>query len=219
MSVSADAKALAAFDQRIREEHRVSVIAGFDEAGRGPLCGPVACAGCILPAGFTHPLIDDSKRLTPKRREQAEAAIKAAALAWSVTFVQPEEIDRINIYEASRVGMERCLKELQAQLKVDFVITDYMKLHTDLPILAIAKGDATSQCVAAASILAKTARDRELMRMDALYPEYGFAKHKGYPTRAHLAALQTYGLIPGYYRLSYAPVAKVLATKGYREER
>ena len=153
-----------------------------------------------------------------KKRAIAESEIKKAAIAWAVEFVFPEEIDRINIYEASKVGMERCLKRILEQVKVEYIITDFMKLDTDIPMLAILKGDATSQCVAAASILAKTARDEYMDEVAKQYPEYGFAKHKGYPTKLHMEMIRKFGLIPGFYRLSYRPVQEVLKERGYRKE-
>ena len=216
MSAREDSKRLKEFDESIRVREGVEVIAGFDEAGRGPLCGPVVAAGCILPRGFSCPFIDDSKKLTPKSRKKAEEAIKEGAIAYAIEFVYPEEIDRINILEASRVGMERCLEKLLEKIKVEFLITDYMKLHTDIPTLSIPKGDATSQCVAAASILAKTARDEYMEKIALEYPEYGFEKHKGYPTKAHIEALEKYGVIEGLYRLTYGPVRKILKDTGLR---
>lgn len=204
---------LLRFDDELRRSREIDVIAGFDEAGRGPLCGPVAAGGVILPAGFVCPLIDDSKKLTAKQREAAEIEIKEHALAWWVELVPPETIDRIDILEASRLGMEICLRHLQERADVQLAVTDYMKLHTDIPVLAIPHGDATSLSVAAASILAKTARDRYMDQLDARYPEYGFAKHKGYPTRAHLEVLEKLGPIPGIYRMSYRPVQRILAER------
>lgn len=211
-----DRHSLELFDEDIRQKNNVVVIAGFDEAGRGPLCGPVSCAGCVLPRDYYFPYIDDSKKLTAKEREKAFEEIKSVALAYSVQFVTPKEIDEINILEASRLGMERCLKEIQKQLNVDYIITDYMKLHTDIPVLAIPKGDATSQCVAAASILAKVTRDKYMEELDKQYPEYLFSKHKGYPTKAHMEALMKYGIIKGLYRECYRPVQEVLKVKGYK---
>lgn len=214
-----DRHELEKFDETIRQKNNVVIIAGFDEAGRGPLCGPVACGGCILPRDYYFPYIDDSKKLTPKERDKAFDEIKKVALAYSVNLISPKDIDSINILEASRLGMEKCLSEIQKKMKIDFIITDYMKLHTDLPVLAIPKGDATSQAVAAASILAKVTRDRYMEEMDKVYPQYGFAKHKGYPTKSHLEALRKYGVIKDFYRESYKPVQKILQEVGYAKNK
>lgn len=201
---------LKEFDDEVKRKYQVSLIAGFDEAGRGPLCGPVSCAGVVLPNDFYCPLIDDSKKLTAKEREKASLIIKEKALAYSITFIYPEEIDEINILNASRKGMELCLEEIIKKVKVEFCITDYMKLNTSIPILDIAKGDATSEVVAAASILAKTARDAYMDELDKEYPQYQFSKHKGYPTKLHLELLEKYGIIKGIYRTSYKPVIKII---------
>lgn len=210
-----DRTELAHFDEEQEVQHHALALAGFDEAGRGPLCGPVAAGGVVLPVDFFCPLIDDSKKLSAAGRTAAEFAIKKQARAWAVSFVAPADIDHINILEASRLGMENCLGALCRKTSVDFIITDYMKLHTPIPVLAIPHGDATSETVAAASILAKTARDRYMVELAARYPEYGFERHKGYPTRSHLEVLARLGLIRGLYRLSYAPVRRILAERGY----
>jgi len=205
-----DRTKLKEFDDNVKEKYKVNIIAGFDEAGRGPLCGPVSCAGVILPSSFYSPLIDDSKKLSAKEREEAAKIIKENCIAYSIHFIYPEEIDEINILNASRKGMELCLEDLQKKIKVEFCITDYMKLHTNIPVLDIAKGDATSESVAAASILAKTARDQYMDELNEKYPEYQFNKHKGYPTKLHLEILDEYGIIEGVYRKTYKPVIKIL---------
>ncbi len=210
-----DRTRLSQFDARELKGHHGIFLAGFDEAGRGPLCGPVVAGGVVLKDDFYCPYIDDSKKLTAKEREKAEAIIKARSLAWAVSLISPADIDRINILESSRLGMENCLGELLKKVKVDFIITDYMELHTTIPVLAIPHGDGTSEAVAAASILAKTSRDRYMEKLSAIYPEYGFDKHKGYPTKAHMEALLRYGVIRGLYRMSYAPVKRALALTGY----
>ena len=212
-----DRHSLEQFDEDIRIKNNVVNIAGFDEAGRGPLCGPVACGGGVLPRDYYFPFIDDSKKLTPKEREKAFEEIKRVALAYSVQLISPEKIDEINILEASRLGMELCLEDIKKQLNVDYIVTDYMKLHTDIPVLAISKGDATSQCVAAASILAKVTRDHYMEELDKQYPEYLFKKHKGYPTKAHMEVLMSNGVIKGLYRESYKPVQLALEKKGYHQ--
>ncbi|NOT17271.1 MAG: ribonuclease HII [Sulfuriferula sp.] len=183
------------------------LICGVDEAGRGPLAGAVYAAAVILnPA---HPIagLNDSKKLTAKRRDALEIAIKQHALAYAVSFASAAEIDEINILQASLLAMRRAIDMLA--IVPDEVLVD--GLHCPkimLPSRAIVQGDALELCISAASILAKTARDRELMRLHILYPQYGFDKHKGYPTAAHRAALIEYGITPEH-RLSYAPVKKV----------
>lgn len=209
---------LKEYDAALRKDRGLKILAGFDEAGRGPLCGPVACAGCILPDDFSCEYVDDSKKLTKNEREKAAVLIKEKALAYAVAFVSPATIDKIDILEASRLGMEICLERLRQKIGVDLCVTDYMDLRTDLPVLKLAHGDATSQCVAAASVLAKTSRDAFMAEADRIYPGYGFARHEGYPTKAHLAYLAEKGLIPGFYRLTYRPVRKIAETKGENAE-
>jgi ribonuclease HII len=184
------------------------LICGVDEAGRGPLAGAVYAAAVILnPA---HPIagLNDSKKLTAKRRDALEIEIKHHALAYAVSFASAAEIDEINILQASLLAMRRAIEMLT--IVPDEVLVD--GLHCPkimLPSRAIVQGDALEPCISAASILAKTARDRELMRLHILYPQYGFDKHKGYPTATHRAALIEYGITPEH-RLSYAPVKKVV---------
>lgn len=200
------------FDQKQREENKVTFLAGFDEAGRGPLAGPVSCAGVILPPDYHNDKINDSKKLTDKERRKLFLEIKEAAIAYEVRLIPTEVIDDINILEADRKGMEECLFSLLQRHSVDYLITDYMKLHTDIPTLSIPKGDATSLSVAAASILAKVTRDDYMIELDRKYPEYQFAKNKGYGTKAHLEALKQYGYIKGVHRLSFEPI-KSMASK------
>ena len=180
-------------------------IAGTDEAGRGCLLGPVFAAAVILPKGFTCDLINDSKKLTEKQREKAFDIIVENAVAYGIAYINPEEIDKINILEASRKAM--CLALKQINHKIDLIITDYMKLpNQDCEVIDLAHGDALSQNIAAASILAKVSRDRECKKLDKLYPNYNIAKNKGYGTKDHLEALEKYGPIEGLHRFSYGPV-------------
>lgn len=213
-----DRTLLKQFDDEVKAKNHCQILAGFDEAGRGPLCGPVVAAGVVLPGDFYCPYIDDSKKLTPKEREKASLIIKEKALAYAICFISPSEIDQINILEASRKGMENCLKELEKKIKVEYCITDYMKLSTSLPVLAIAKGDATSESVAAASILAKTARDSYMVEMGEKFPEYEFEKHKGYPTKHHLELLNQYGVIKSFYRMTYKPVSIAVRKSGFNKK-
>lgn len=189
-------------------------IAGFDEAGRGPLCGPVTAAGVILPPDFDNPLINDSKKLTDKQRRMLFEIIKEKAVFYHVSVISSQTIDQINILEASRLGMQEALNEMTILgYKLNYVLTDYMKLQTGEILLASLKhGDASSLSIAAASILAKVTRDDIMIELDKKYPQYGLAKHKGYPTKAHLSAIEKYGIEKSIYRLTYAPVQKVLSS-------
>lgn len=184
-------------------------IAGTDEAGRGPLCGPVVAAAVILPEDFELPGLTDSKQLSEKKREAFYPIIMEKALSVGVSIIEAEEIDRINILEASRKGMIEAISKLS--VKPDFVLTDAMNIHTPNH-LAIIKGDAKSLTIAAASVVAKVTRDHIMMEYDKKYPEYGFASHKGYPTKSHLANLEKYGILD-IYRRTYKPVSKILERK------
>ena len=176
------------------------LIVGCDEAGRGPLCGPVVCASCILPPDYQNEMINDSKKLTDKKRKILFEEIKKVAIAYSIIAISPEEIDKINIYEASRKGMTEAIKTMS--VKPDYIITDCMPLleFKDTPVEAIVKGDAKAMCVAAASILAKVTRDRICIELDKKYPEYGFEHHKGYGTKEHTDAILKYGVLPIHRR-------------------
>ncbi len=184
------------------------LIAGCDEAGRGPLAGPVFCAAVILNPDDMIEGLNDSKQLTEKMREKLYTEIKSRALAYKIVSISNEEIDRINILEASRKGMEEAVKGLS--ITPNFILTDYMDLyHTDIPYLKLAHGDALSATIAAASILAKVERDRFMLELDKKYPEYGFKDHKGYPTKSHIEAIKKYG-ITEFHRKSYKPVKELL---------
>lgn len=184
-------------------------IAGCDEAGRGPLFGPVVAASVILPHDFVLEGLNDSKKLSEKKREKYYPIIMAKALAVSVSVVEADEIDKINIYEASRQGMLRATNSLK--VKPDYIITDAMPLDgfTSVPHEAIIKGDAKSITIAAASVIAKVTRDRIMYEIDKVHPEYEFKKHKGYPTKKHLELIEKYGIIDGYRR-TYGPVKKYI---------
>lgn len=183
-------------------------IAGCDEAGRGPLAGPVVAAAVIMPSDFQNEEVNDSKKLTDKKRRKLFEIIKENAIAYAVAIIDADTIDKINIYEASRLGMETALRNLNH--KYDMVLTDYMPLlHEQVNVEAIAKGDAKSFNIACASILAKVTRDDLMIELDKKYPEYGFKKHKGYGTKQHLEALEKYGAIPHIHRQTYAPVSNL----------
>lgn len=181
------------------------LIAGVDEAGRGPLAGPVTAAAVILSPDQPITGLDDSKKLSEKKRLALAEQIRRHALAWSVVHVEPGEIDSLNILWATMTAMRRAVLALQAQ--PDEVLIDGNRVPEGLPCdgRAIIGGDALEVCISAASILAKTERDLRMLSLHADYPEYGFAGHKGYPTAAHLAALQRLGPTPSH-RMSFAPV-------------
>lgn len=182
----------------------IKYIAGCDEAGRGCLLGPVVAGAVILPKNFKCDLINDSKQLTEKQREEAYQIIKENAIAWAVAEVSSEEIDQINILNASRKAMVMALDKLNHQ--IDMILTDAVKMQTELPFEAIIHGDAKAMCIAAASIMAKVTRDHICYELDKKYPDYQIAKHKGYGTKLHMELLKKYGPIKGLYRFSYAPV-------------
>lgn len=181
-----------------------SRILGVDEAGRGPMAGPLVVGGVIFPEDFYDERINDSKKLTEKKREALYDIIIENALAYQIEVLSVEEVDTLNVYEASRTGMKRIVESLEP----DFTLSDAMPLG-DIPHLSIIKGDAKSLSIGAASILAKVTRDRIMKEYGKQYPEYGFEKHKGYVTKAHKETLEKYGVTP-IHRKSFAPVQKVL---------
>ncbi len=178
------------------------IEAGCDEAGRGCLAGSVFAAAVILPPDFYHPLLNDSKQMTERRRNELRTIIEREALAWSVQEVTAERIDKINILNASIEGMNLAIKALS--IKPEYIIIDGNRFHTDLatPWKTIVKGDGKYANIAAASVLAKTHRDEYMMRLAEEYPMYGWAKNKGYPTREHRLAIREHGMTP-YHRLSF----------------
>lgn len=188
-------------------EKGITLIAGVDEVGRGPLIGPVVAAAVILPKGFYHPGIKDSKKLSEKKREELYKVITENALSIGVGTVSEEVIDEINIYEATKTAMKEAINSLT--IPPEHVLIDAMKLDLKMPSTSIIKGDALSESIAAASIIAKVTRDRLLMKMDEEYPMYDLKNNKGYGTKKHLEALEKYGACK-YHRKSYSPVTKVL---------
>ena len=183
-------------------------IVGTDQAGRGPLYGPVVAGAVVLPHDFKLAGLNDSKKLTEKKREEFYDYIINHAI-WGVGVVSALEIDEINIYQASKKAMMLAVEEVRKKISVDYVLTDAMPLEMDIPSMAIIKGDAQSMSIAAASVIAKVTRDHMMLEVDKKYPEYGFKNHKGYPTKKHLEALKQYGLIDGY-RLTYGPVKEMI---------
>jgi len=194
-------------------------VCGLDEVGRGPLAGPVVAAAVVLPrrgdADFEETQrrltgLTDSKLLSERQRERFYAIIPEVARAWAIAELPPEEIDRLNILRASQEAMKRALAKVRRKLKPDVLLVDG---HLVLPGLrvpqdAVVKGDSRSMSIAAASVMAKVHRDREMDRLHVEFPEYGFDRHKGYPTREHLEALEAHGLTP-HHRLSFGPCARL----------
>lgn len=174
--------------------------AGCDEAGRGCLCGPVSCAAVILPPDFECPELNDSKKLTEKKRARLRPYIEENALAWAVVMVEAEEIDRINILAASITGMQRALDKLTVRPQHILVDGNRFRPYGEIPYTTVVKGDATYMSIAAASILAKTHRDELMERLAIQYPGYGWEVNKGYPTKAHRAAIATLGPTPLHRR-------------------
>ena len=190
-------------EQYIKEGY--CLIVGCDEAGRGCLLGPVFAAAVILPIDYHSPLINDSKKLTAKQREKAFEEITKNAIAYAISSVDPDIIDEVNILNASRMAMQQAIAKLNHDF--DIILTDCMKMKGyDVPVIDLIHGDALSQTIAAASILAKVSRDRWCEEIDEKYPVYNIKKNKGYGTKDHLAALKEYGPVKHLHRFSYAPV-------------
>ena len=181
--------------------------AGCDEAGRGPLAGPVYAAAVILPKGFFHPLLNDSKQMTEKARDALREVIEREAVAWAVEAVSPEEIDEINILNASIAGMQRAVNKLG--VRPEFLLIDGNRFKpfgafTRDKYRTVVHGDATYAPIAAASVLAKTHRDEFMRKIAAEYPQYGWERNFGYPTKEHIQAIKTYGYTP-WHRRSFHP--------------
>lgn len=188
-------------------ENSINFIAGVDEVGRGPLNGPVVSACVVLPKGYHKDGIIDSKKLSEKKRNELFDIIKRDALGIGVGIVYADEIDELNIYEATKKSMKLAINNCNS--KIEHVLIDAMKLDLDIPSTSIIKGDAKSISIAAASIIAKVTRDTMMYELDKKYPMYGYKNHKGYPTKKHIEAINKYGLIEGY-RKTYGPVKDYL---------
>ncbi len=197
------------YEERLYQQG-ITYIAGVDEAGRGPLAGPVVAAAVILQKGVKLKYVNDSKQLTEKQREKALAEIKKHAVSISIAISSVEEIDRINIYRATREAMYSAIEKLS--IKPEYVLIDAMPMELDIPTESIIKGDALSISIAAASIVAKTTRDQYMIEMDKLFPEYEFKKHKGYGTKEHMEKIMTYGPTP-IHRKTYEPIKSILKKK------
>lgn len=193
-------------------EKNYKYIGGVDEVGRGPLNGPVVACCCVLPKNFILEGLNDSKKLSEKKRELFFDYIKEHAIAYGIGIIGPEVIDKVNIYEATKLAMYDAIKQVREKINLEYVLIDAMPLELDIPTQSIIKGDSKSISIAAASVLAKVTRDRMMYELDKKYPQYGYAKHKGYPTKKHIEAIEKYGLVDGY-RKSYGPVKKILERK------
>ena len=176
------------------------LVMGIDEAGRGPLCGPLVVACCVLPIGYENDVINDSKKLSEKKRELLFEQIKKDALFYDVKIVSPKEIDELNIYAATKKAMT----SLALEKDVEYVLTDAMPIEDNPKVIPIIKGDGKSISIASASIIAKVTRDRIMYELDKQYPEYEYRKHKGYPTKRHIELMEEYGIFD-IYRMSYKP--------------
>lgn len=186
-------------------EKGIKYIGGVDEVGRGPLIGPVVTACVVLPKDFVLEGLTDSKKLSEKKRNTYYEYIKEHAIACEVGMCSPEEIDEFNIYKATQIAMKRAIDKVREKIKLEHVLIDAMPLDLDIDSTSIIKGDAKSISIAAASVIAKVTRDNMMYELDKKYPMYGFASHKGYPTKKHIEAINKYGLIDGY-RKTYSPV-------------
>lgn len=182
-------------------------IAGVDEVGRGPLAGPVVAAAVILPQTFYLPGINDSKKLSEAMREEYFKVIKKEALAVGIGIISAEIIDKVNIYEATKLAMLKAITELE--MKPDHLLVDAMTLPINIPQTSIVKGDSSSISIAASSIIAKVTRDRLMKKWSDTYPQYGFEKHMGYGTNYHLEAIKKYGVVE-IHRKTFAPVKEAL---------
>ena len=190
----------------------IELIAGTDEVGRGPLVGPVVAAAVILPKNYKLEGLNDSKKLTEKKRDKFFEIINKEAISVGIGIVDAKTIDEINILEASRLAMKLAIDNLD--VKPEYILTDAMKLdNQSIPYTDIIHGDSKSLSIAAASVIAKVTRDKMMYDLDKEYPMYGFAKHKGYPTKLHLECLKKYGVLDNY-RFTYKPVKDIINSKG-----
>ena len=196
-------------------EEGITLIAGVDEVGRGPLVGPVVVAAVILPKGYYNEYIKDSKKLSEKKRNELFDIIMRDAISVSIGIKDNKVIDKENIYQATKLAMYDAINNLK--VKPEYVLIDAMKLEDlSIPSKSIVKGDAKSESIAAASIIAKVTRDNMMYELDKKFPEYGFKNHKGYPTKAHLDAIKKYGILDNY-RFTFGPVRDLIETGGKNE--
>ena len=194
------------YERELREKG-ITLIAGVDEVGRGPLVGPVVAACCILPEEFHLDGLTDSKKLSEKKREYFFEEIKKQAISYGIGIISEKIIDEVNIYEATKLAMKEAINNMS--VKPEHILIDAMPLDLDIPTTSIIKGDLKSITISAASVLAKVTRDRMLVELDKKYPMYDFKSNKGYPTKKHLEAIEKYGILDEHRR-SYGPVANYL---------
>lgn len=198
-------------EEELYEQHNLTAIAGIDEAGRGPLAGPVVVACCIMPRKSMIEGVNDSKKIAEKKREKLYELITEEAISYGVGIIGQKEIDEINILQATKKGLTMAIKDMEEKLKKkpelgmkkpDAILVDALtKIDTDgIPYKSIIHGDAISYSIACSSIIAKVTRDRIMRQWDEVYPQYGFIKHKGYGTAAHIQAIKEYGLCPLHRR-------------------
>ena len=185
----------------------IKFIAGVDEVGRGPLCGPVVAAACILKENYYLEGLNDSKKLSEKKRDKLFDILINECVAYGIGIVEPKRIDEINILEASKEAMKIAISNLS--VKPEHVLIDAVKLDLDVPSTPIIKGDAKSASIAAASVIAKVTRDKMMYDLDKEYPEYGFASHKGYPTKKHIEAVKEHGVLD-FYRFTFSPISEII---------
>lgn len=185
----------------------VKLIAGVDEVGRGPLVGPVVAAACILPVNYHLEGLTDSKKLSEKKRNEFYDIIKKDAISYGIGIIDAKTIDKVNIYEASKLAMIDAIKNLS--VKPEYLLIDAMKLDIDINQISIIKGDFLSESIAAASVIAKVTRDNMMYELDKKYPMYGFKNHKGYPTKEHIENVKKYGILSNY-RFTYKPICDLI---------
>lgn len=193
----------------------INYIAGVDEVGRGPLVGPVVAAAVILPRNYFNPEIDDSKKLTEKKRNLLYKEILSNALAIGVGIISNTKIDEVNIYEATKLAMYEAINKLS--IKPEHILIDAMPLKLNIPTTSIIKGDSLSISIAAASIIAKVTRDSLMYELDEKYPLYGFGHHKGYPTKEHVNNVKRYGVLKEY-RFTFKPICDLINKGGKNEK-
>ncbi len=196
------------FDNDLELYREFRHIAGTDEAGRGPLAGPVVCASVILPIDFYHQDLNDSKKMSEKKRNELFTIIQKEAISYQIEIVEAGLIDQLNILNATLYGMKKSIEHLH--ISPDLVLIDGNKIPKDMTLncRSVIGGDARHACIAAASVLAKVSRDQIMDDLDLIYPQYGFRQHKGYPVPAHLRAIREFGICPDHRR-SYKPVSQM----------
>lgn len=193
-------------DNKYLNQYNINYLCGIDEAGRGPLAGPVVAAAVILPNDLDLNEINDSKKLSKHKREKLYKLIYQKAISIGVGIIDNKIIDDINILEATKLAMQTALDNLK--IKPELVLTDYVKINTDIPQINIVKGDQKSQAIAAASIISKVTRDQIMLEYSKKYPNYGFEAHQGYPTKLHLENIKKYG-ITEIHRKSFRPIKEI----------